>query len=172
MKYLIKSNLILLVVLILPVSLFMYSFNQPQLPKDAMPLMIVWLSEGFLFKVGYDFLNYEHDYKYFVHRLPKSLFLISAVLLNILAIISICFMQSSYRFLLLIGLVFSNISGYLYYTKSYLGVLFVVICFPNFLLIRIDYIYWLFFFLIIIEAFALIYYIRHQKTRVYFDDNY
>lgn len=172
MNYLIKSNFFIFFVFFLPALFFIYSLGNSFFNLNTTYLIIIFILEGFIFKVNYDFLNIEHDHKYFVHMLPKKVFYFLSVVFNVLTITTIILLTSNFKWLLFIGLLFSNLEHILYKKNMYFGLLIPLLLFPNFFIIHQGvetYIWWL---LSVIFAFGLIYYLKHKKVRVYYDDNY
>lgn len=172
MKYLFKSNLIILILFFIP-GMLMFSFLDDLLFETNSSYLIgLTIIEGFIFKVNYDYVNYDHDYKYYVHRLPKIVFYILPVALNIIAIIFLILISTNFKYLLLIGLVFSNIFHILYKKNTYFIILLVLILFPNYLIVYRSLYFFVWYLTFLISSIGLAYYIRHRKIRIYLNDNY
>ena len=139
---------------------------------DSTYLVILTLLEGFIFKVNFDYINYDHDYKYYVHRLPKVVFYILPIVFNVLAIVTIVFVSSNYKWLLSIGLIFANTFHLLYAKSKYFLGLLCVVLFPNFLLVyfEVSFIYW---YVVYILFFTVVpYFILRRRVKVYADNDF
>lgn len=172
MKYLIKSNIFVLLCFMFPGFALGFSLNEQNLSNDFMFLIMLMILEGFIFKTHYDFINLEHDHKYYIHRLPKQVFYILSPVLNILTITLIALLSSPFKWLLFIGLILTNALHLLYKRNNYFLVLLALVIYPNFFIYKQTtpvFIWWIF---TVLFALGIAYYLRHKKTTVYFDDNY
>ena len=82
MKYLIKSNLLVIVsAFAFPFIYFTITFKEYSYTQALM--IIIAIFEAILVKSNYDFINYDHDFKYHIHQLPKWLFYMMNILCNL-----------------------------------------------------------------------------------------
>ena len=93
MKYLIKSNLLVIVsAFAFPFIYFTITFKEYSYTQALM--IIIAIFEAILVKSNYDFINYDHDFKYHIHQLPKWLFYMMNILCNLVVIGAIIFLKS------------------------------------------------------------------------------
>ena len=105
MKYLIKSNFLVIVsAFAFPFIYFTITFKEYSYTQALM--IIIAIFEAILVKSNYDFINYDHDFKYHVHQLPKWFFYMMNILCNLVVIGAIIFLKSNFKYLILISLLF------------------------------------------------------------------
>lgn len=108
MKYLIKSNFLVIVsAFAFPFIYFTITFKEYSYTQALM--IIIAIFEAILVKSNYDFINYDHDFKYHIHQLPKWLFYMMNILCNLVVIGAIIFLKSNFKYLILISLLFSMV---------------------------------------------------------------
>lgn len=171
MKYLIKSNLLVVVsAFVFPFIYFTMAFKEYSYTQALM--IIIAIFEAILVKSNYDFINYDHDFKYHIHQLPKWFFYMMNILCNLVVIGAIIFLKSNFKYLILIALLFSN--GYhIIFNKSKYTLPLLGLCI-NAPLCIVGYsnVYFIILGISVIYSIALAYYLSHLKTKVYTYDNY
>lgn len=172
MKYIVKSNLIILVLtLVASMSLFVF-LDDVFTNSNTIYAISVTLMEAFVVKVSYDFLNLEHDHKYFVHKIPKNVLMGISIALNIMAVIFIFLISGNLKYLLLINLIIQNGMHILIKRNPYFIILTILLDATNLLIAYhgIYYLYWILGILII--SIYIGYKLRYKKVKVYTYDNY
>lgn len=171
MKYLLKSNLLVLASsTIFPLVYLLICFSE--LNRNCVLFLMIVIGEAFIFKVAFDFSNYEHDYKYYVHRLPKSFFYICSILLNIFVIVSMVLLSSNLKWLIIISLVVVNCYHILFKKSYYTLNVLSVVCFVPILMLGYDKMFFVVLGAMLLYFIVLAYYLRHKQTTVYTYDNY
>ena len=146
MKYLIKSNLLVIVsAFAFPFIYFTITFKEYSYTQALM--IIIAIFEAILVKSNYDFINYDHDFKYHIHQLPKWLF----YMMNIL---------------------FSNGYHIIFNKSKYTLPLLSISINAPLCIVGYSSVYFIILGISIIYSIALAYYLSHLKTKVYTYDNY
>ena len=172
MNYLTKSNILLFILILLSASFFTTIVNENFESINSSIIILVCMCEGFIIKTGYDYINYEYDYKNYKHRMPKKFFLIVTVVLNVIAIAAILLLSYKLKWLLFIGLILSNVLHILLGISLYFMPVCALVIAPNLIYIypKVDGLYWL---LIIVVAYVGIgFYLKNKKVKIYTYDNY
>ena len=170
--YIVKSNLLVFFMIALPISFLYGIMGDTAKTLDSTLISMLIMAEAFIVKIGYDYINYDFDYKNFKHRLPKKAFMILPIILNVLGILVISLITGPYRWLLLITLVISNVVHILLGKTLYLLPLVGAVLFSNLIYIyrEINIFYWL---LVVVMAYLpLAYWLINRKVKIHTNDNY
>ena len=144
MKYLIKSNLLVIVsAFAFPFIYFTITFKEYSYTQALM--IIIAIFEAILVKSNYDFINYDHDFKYHIHHL---------------------------KYLILISLLFSNGYHIIFNKSKYTLPLLSISINAPLCIVGYSSVYFIILGISIIYSIALAYYLSHLKTKVYTYDNY
>ena len=169
MKYLIKSNLLVIVsAFAFPFIYFTITFKEYSYTQALM--IIIAIFEAILVKSNYDFINYDHDFKYHIHQLPKWLFYMMNILCNLVVIGAIIFLKSNFKYLILI--LFSNGYHIIFNKSKYTLPLLSISINAPLCIVGYSSVYFIILGISIIYSIALAYYLSHLKTKVYTYDNY
>lgn len=171
MKYLIKSNFLVIVsAFAFPFIYFTITFKEYSYTQALM--IIIAIFEAILVKSNYDFINYDHDFKYHIHQLPKWLFYMINILCNLVVIGAIIFLKSNFKYLILISLLFSNGYHIIFNKSKYTLPLLSISINAPLCIVGYSSVYFIILGISIIYSIALAYYLSHLKTKVYTYDNY
>lgn len=170
--YLVKSNLLVFFMVALPISFLYGIIGEASDSLNATLVSLLAVTEGFIVKIGYDYINYDYDFKYHKHRLSKIWFMVLPIVLNLLALFTVIMISGSYRWLLIIGLVASNFIHILVAKSLYTLPLVGVVIFSNLIYIynEANIYYWLAIAVMIYLPVA--YWLIHRKVKIHTNDNY
>lgn len=173
MKYLIKSNLFVLAIVFIPAVLFITFLGEEYFSLNTTLLITITLLEAFIVKVSYDYLNYDHDYKYHVHRLPKVIFYIIPILLNFLSIGTIIMMSfGPLKWILLVSLAISNAFHIVIKKNMLLLPILALTLFFNLAYTYLGVMFFVWLGCYVLASFGLAWWLKYRSVKVYTYDNY
>ena len=135
-------------------------------------MIIIVIFEAFLVKINFDFINYEHDYKYYLHRLPKVVFYVGNVVCNIIVICSMILIKSNLKYIVLATLLFANFYHIIYKKNQYTLPLMFIITNAQIAILGYSNAYIIVMCISALYGVALAFFLKHKATKIYTYDNY